>query len=203
MEELNELKSHIDNVLKDVKQMADDFINQKEFSHYNSFLGAIAPTGILGSLREKSEQKKLRKFLETKIYKDMSFDQIGYKLVTIATDLCNTQIKIQKLLQKEDEDYYGYAVKIIDEMELCRNRWFNISPKVAMESLTLADGTKIQWGPQVEYEMQSEYIKMDLPDEPKYKTLKKEVEKAEKGSTGCLVLLMILSSSFLVACSFF
>lgn len=198
MEDLTALIKHIEEVLKEVSQMTNDFSNTKTFSHYNTLSMALAPYGILGALREKSEQKKLRKFLETKIYKNMSFDEIGDRLVELARDLCESQAKVQHIISSEDEAYYGNVRRIIDNLEVCYKKWFDISPKVAMEELHYANGDTIQLGPQIEYWMQLEYIKMDLPEE--YKRITKAVKKVQKGGSGCVILLFLLSSSLLTAC---
>lgn len=57
MEDLTALIKHIEEVLKEVSQMTNDFSNTKTFSHYNTLSMALAPYWILGALREKSEQK--------------------------------------------------------------------------------------------------------------------------------------------------
>ena len=195
---LEQLNLHITNVIDEVNQMTKDFGNLDKFSHYNQFVGVLAPSGILGALREKAEQKRLREYLNTKIYKEMSFDEIGYKIVDIATDLSKTQIEVQKLTQPSDNCYYENVKLIIDSLDACRKAWESISPKVAMEELTRSDGNTIQLGPQVEYWIQCELIKMDLPNE--YNKIKKNVSKVQKGE-GCMVIIAISLASLLAACS--
>ena len=195
---LDQLNSHLEEVLEDVYQMTKDFMNTETFSHYSQFLSVLTPSGLLGAFREKTEQKKLRKFLETKIYRNMSFDEIGFNLIHIAKDLSETQAEIQKRVSKDDEKYYGNVELIIETLEKCMNSWQEISPKVAMEVLTLANGTEFQLGPQVEFEMQIEYAKMDLP--PKYNRIKKSIKQAQNGS-GCMIIIVIALTTFLSACS--
>lgn len=192
------LNRHIDRVLDEVRQMTKDFPNLDTFSHYNQFLGILTPTGLLGALRENAEQKKLMRYLKTKIYKDMSFDEIGNKLVDISKDLSKTQIEVQKLVKQTDECYFGNVKAIIDTLSACKDNWIAISPKVANEELTRNDGVKISLGPQVEYWMECEFIKMDLPKE--YDRIKKNVKQVQSGS-GCMVLIAISLASLLAACS--
>lgn len=199
---LEQLNRHIETVLDEVRQMTNDFSNLDSFSHYNELLGVLTPTGLLGGLRENAEKKKLRKYLETKIYKGMSFDEIGDKLADIAEDLSKTQIEVQKITKQTDECYYGNVKAIIDTLLICRDKWQAISPKVAMEELTRSDGSKIQLGPSVEYWMQCEFAKMDLPKE--YDKISKRVEQVQSGSesgSGCMVLIAISLASLLAACS--
>lgn len=193
---LEELNLHIKEVLDEIQQMTKDFSNLDTFSHYNQALGALTPTGLLGALRENAEQNKLMKYLKTKIYKDMSFDEIGDKIVEMAGDLSKNQIEVQKKTSPSDECYYGNVKLIVDALEKCRNAWEAISPKVAMEELTRRDGSKFQLGPQIEYWMQCELVKMDLPKD--YNRIKKSVEQVQNGG-GCMVLIAILMATALLA----
>lgn len=195
---LDQLNLHINEVLENVRQMTNDFMNTETFSHYYLLLGVLTPTGLLSAIRENSEQKKLRKFLETKIYRNMSFDEIGFYLVDIAKDLSQTQVEIQKIVSKENEKYYGNVERIIVALEKCKKSWYEISPKVAMEVLTLSNGTTFQLNPQVEYEMQLEFVKMDLP--PKYNRIKKSIKQTQSGK-GCMIIIAITLTVFLSACS--
>lgn len=195
---LEQLNLHIRKVIDEVSQMTIDFGNLDTFAHYNQFLNALAPSGLLGALRENAEHKRLMKYLNTKIYKGMSFDEIGHKLVEIAEDLSKTQIEVQKQTKPSDECYYGNVKSIIEALEACRNAWESISPKVAMEELTRSDGEKIQLGPQIEYWIQCELVKMDLPKE--YDRIKKSVSQVQNG-TGCMVIIAISMASLLAACS--
>lgn len=195
---LEELNLHITTVLNEVHQMTKDFSCIDSFSHYNSLAGVLAPAGLFGALRENAEQKKLMKYLSTKIYKDMSFDEIGYKIADIAEDLSNTQIEVQKITSTTDDCYFGNVRLIINALEKCKAAWEAISPKVAMEELKCKDGTTLQLGPQIEYWMQCEFVKMDIPKE--YDRIKKSIKKAQNGS-GCIFTMLIFITSFLAACS--
>ena len=195
---LEQLNRHIETVLDEVRQMTKDFSNFDTFSHYNQFLGVLTPTGLLGALRENAEQKKLMKFLKTKIYKDMSFDEIGDKLVDISEDLAKNQIKVQKLANQTDECYFGNVKAIIATLSACKDSWRAISPQVANEELTKSDVAKMALGPQVEYWMECEFVKMDLPKE--YDRIKKSVKQVQSGS-GCMVLIAVSLASLLAACS--
>lgn len=195
---LEELNLHINTVLNEIHQMTKDLSRIDSFSHYNTLTGALAPAGLFGALRENAEQKKLMQYLSTKIYKDMSFDEIGYKIVEFAEDLANTQVEVQKNVSTTDDCYYGNVKSIIDALEKCKKTWEAISPKVAMEELKCKDGTTLQLGPQIEYWMQCEFVKMDIPKE--YDRIKKSIKKAQDGS-GCIFTILILITSFLAACS--
>lgn len=196
---LEELNLHIKEVLDEIQQMTKDFSNLDAFSHYNQLLGVLTPTGLLGALRENAEQKKLMKYLKTKIYKGMSFDEIGDKIVEMAEDLSKNQIEVQKKTSPSDECYYGNVKHIVDALEKCRDAWEAISPKVAMEELTRSDGVKIQLGPQIEYWMQCELVKMDLPKD--YDRIKRSVKQVQSGG-GCMVLIAIsMATGLLAACS--
>lgn len=197
---LEELNLHINKLLAEVQQMTKDFSNLDSFSHYNQLISALSPTGLLGALRENAEQKKLMKFLQTKIYKEMSFDEIGVKIAIIAEDLSMTQVEVQKKTKPSDDCYYGNVRLIVNALEKCKDAWEAISPAVAMEELKRKDGSTLVLGPQVEYWIQLELIKMDLPQE--YERIKKSVKKAENGGSGCMVILALATATgLLAACS--
>ena len=193
------LNAQINEILDDVRLMARDFSTKETFSHYSTLLGVLTPGGLLGGIRENAERKKLFKFLDTKIYRDMSFDEIGFKLIEIAEDVCDKQIQFQKLTSQSDPRYFDNVKSIIDTLEKCRKRWGEIAPNVLMEELKLKNGSTIQLGPQVEFEMQSEYIKMDLPDD--YKKYHKKVKQLQKGPTCSVILFIFIAATVLAACS--
>jgi len=197
---LEELNQHIEEGLVEIRKMTADFPSIERFSHYNELLAVVTPTGILGSIRENHQNKKLYKYLSTKIYKGMSFDEIGMLLTEAAEDLSNTQVKVQKLTTPSDPCYYDNVKKIIDTLAECRTEWIKIAPEVTKEELTRAsDGAKFFLDPQVEHWMNCEYIKMDLPQD--YNEIKRSVDRV-KGGNGCMVIILIaISATILAACS--
>ena len=196
---INELNHYIHDIIDDIRVMARDFSNKETFSHYSTLLGVITPTGLLGAIRENVEQKKLMKFLSTKIYRDMSFDELGFHLVRRAMDVCEKQSQLQKLTSPSNPLYYENVKLIIDSFEDCRKKWEGIAPKVLMEELKLTDGDTIQLGPQIEFETQSQYLMMDLPDE--YKKYHKIVKRLQRGPACSVILIIFIAAITLAACS--
>lgn len=64
---LDQLNTYIKNGVAILQNMADDFPNITRFSHFSQLAFLAAPAGILGGLREGIQNKKLRKYLSTKI----------------------------------------------------------------------------------------------------------------------------------------
>ena len=196
MEENKEtLNEFIKNKLDELNKMANDFTKIERFGHYNSLLEAALPGGLLGTIRENIQEKKFDKYLKTPIYKGLGFAEIGISLVDYAKELCEAQKIIQGIVSKSDSCYYGNVEAIIETVNRCQKEWVNIAPKVANEAIEDSDGSTFSMGPQVEYEINLEYVKMDLPE--KYNSIKKTVNQAGKG---CMVpIMMIIGSSLLAA----
>lgn len=195
---IEELNQHITDVLEDVEQMTKDFASLDTFSHYNQFLGALTPTGILGAIRENVEQNRLKKYLETKIYRDMTFREIGYKLVDITQDLVETQNEIKKRATTTEEGHPENIAKIFRTLMDCRKAWVAISPKVAEETLTLTNGDEIQLGPRIEVLMWDEFAKMDASnlDSATVAMIQKE---SGMGGMGCMVIIAIALANLLAS----
>lgn len=196
MEENKEtLNLFIKNKLEELNMMANDFTKVERFGHYNSLLEAALPGGLLGSIRESVQEKKFDKYLKTPIYNGLGFAEIGVSLIQYAQELCEAQKKIQGIVPKSDSCYYGNVETIIETVNRCQKEWVSIAPKVANEAIEDKDGSTFSMGPQVEYEINLEYVKMDLPE--KYNSIKKTVNQAGKG---CVVpVLLVVGSSLLAA----
>ncbi|MBR3713452.1 MAG: hypothetical protein IKP73_06425 [Bacteroidales bacterium] len=199
----NELMQYMDDVLNEVRQMRKDLSTLDTFSHYNQFVGALMPTGILGAIREGIENKKLQKYLSTKIYKDMSYDEIGYKIVDIARDLSETHAKVQKMIPKEDKNYDGYASNIVEVLSDCLATWKQISPEVAMEEITQSDGKTIQLGPTMLHKLYKEFDKMDTPSYFLVKEILRKIEHPRIWDNdvvlGCGVLILIFAVIWIIS----
>lgn len=197
---LNQLNSYIKEGVALLQKMVSDFPNIKRFSHYSHFVAVLTPSGLLGSLREDIQNKKLARYLGTKIYNGMAYDELGDFVQQAAEDLSKAQIKIQKMVSPSDAIYYGNAKIIMDVCLKYLAEWKEIAPEVYKEEVTLNTGDKVNLGDQIEYWTQKELVNMELP-EGEYKEVKSNVKTIDGGS-GCVVFIgIVLASSLLAACT--
>jgi hypothetical protein len=197
---LDQLNSYIKEGVALLQKMANDFPNIKRFSHYSQFAAVLTPSGLLGSLREGIQNKKLARYLGTKIYNGMAYNELGDYVQQAAEDLSKAQIKVQKMVSPSDAIYYGNAKSIMDVCLKYLAEWKEIAPEVYKEEVTLNTGDKVNLGDQIEFWTQKELVNMELP-EGEYKEVKSNVKAVVCGS-GCMVFIgIVLASSFLAACT--
>ena len=197
---LDQLNSYIKEGVALLEKMANDFPNIERFSHYSQLAAALTPIGLLGSLREGIQNKKLARYLGTKIYNGMAYDELGDFVQQAAVDLSKAQIKVQKMVSPSDAIYYGNAKSIMDVCLKYLTEWKGIAPEVYKEEVTLNTGNKVNLGDQIEFWTQKELVNMELP-EGEYKEIKANV-KAIVGGSGCMVFIgIVLATSLLAACT--
>ena len=197
---LDQLNAYIKDGVAVLQKMTNDFPSIKRFSHYNQFAAVLTPGGLLGSLREGIQNKKLMRYLGTKIYNGMAYDGLGDFIQQAAEDLSKAQIKVQKMISPSDPMYYGNAKSIMDVCLKYLVEWKEIAPEVYKEEVTLNTGDKVNLGAQIEFWVQEELVNMELPED-EYQEVKDNVKTVIKGS-GCMVFVgIVLGTSLLAACS--
>lgn len=186
---VDELNLYIKMGVKKLNNMASDFTKIERFSHYNELMAVLTPCGISGSIRENAQQKKLKKYLEKKIYHNRTYDNLGFFMLGAAENLVTAQERIQKKVAKSNPIYWNNVRIIIDALLKYNNEWKDIAPEVYAEELTLKDGTTFQLGFQLEYEMHKELMRMEFP-KGEYNQIKKNVKNIGNGM-GCMTLIAI------------
>ena len=198
---LDMLNIHIRTGVKILERMASDFPNLKRFSHYSQFAEVLTPTGLLGAIREKIQDKRLRGFLSTKIYNNMSYDLLGCYMAEAAEDLSNAQIKVQQMIDKSNPLFYDNARAITDALIKYHKEWKAIAPNVYLIGIPLEDGEKVGLGAQLEYETHRQIVRMELP-KGEYEQIKSHVRYVDNAGKGCMVVIAItFASSLLAACT--
>lgn len=198
---LEELNNYINKGVEKILQMSNDFRSLTRFSHYSQFAAVLTPTGLLGSLRESIQTKKLMRYLGTKIYDNMSYDSLGFYMAAAAENLSKAQAKVQKMVSPSDPAYFGNVRSIIDALLKYHTEWKDVAPEVYAEELTLKSGEKFYLGVQMEYEMHKFFTQMELPD-GEYKEIQRNVKNVDNGGSGCMVFIgIILTASLMAACS--
>lgn len=199
---LDQLNTYIKDAVAILQKMTNDFPSITRFSHYSQFAAVLTPGGLLGSLREGIQNKKLKRYLGTKIYNGMAYDELGDFVQQAAVELSKAQIKVQKMVSPLDPMYYGNAKSIMDVCLKYLAEWKEIAPEVQNEEVTLNSGDNVNLGDQIEFWVQKELVNMELP-EGEYKEVKANVKAIVNGS-GCMVFFaIILTASLLAACSIF
>lgn len=196
----DQLNNYIKDGVTILQKMVNDFPSITRFSHYSQFAAVLTPSGLLGSLREGIQNKKLMRYLGTKIYNGMAYDELGDFVQQAAEDLSKAQILIQKMVSPSDPMYYGNAKCIMDVCLKYLAEWKEIAPEVYKEEVTLNNGDKVNLGDQIEFWVQEKLVNMELP-EGEYKDVKANVKAVVNGN-GCMVFIgIILTTSLLAACS--
>ena len=198
---LEELNNYIKDGVEMIQKMANDFPCLTRFSHYSQFAAVLTPAGLLGSLRESIQTKRLMKYLDTKIYNNMSYDSLGFYMANAAENLSKAQAKVQKMVTPANPVYFENVRAIIDSLLKYHTEWKEVAPEVYGEELTLKSGEKFYLGIQMEYEMHKFFTQMELP-EGEYKEIQKNVKNADNEGSGCMVFIgSILTASLMTACS--
>lgn len=197
---IDQLNNYIQEGVAILQKMADDFPKLTKFSHYSQFAAVLTPGGLLGCIREGIQNKKLQRYLGTKIYNNMAYDELGDFMVKAAEDLSKAQIKLQKALPPSDPIFYGNTRIIMNVFLKCLAEWKEIAPEVYNEEITFSTGDTVNLGDQTEFWIHKELVNMELPKD-EYKEVKKNVKDVTNNS-GCLLFIGILFiTSLITACT--
>lgn len=195
-EEVAQLQEKIDGAIAEIVKLAEHLSKLQPVSHKSK--SAIQWTGgIPGAIREFRENNRLFKLIKAPIYNELSFFEIPFHLIEVAGDLVQNQLKIQSLLSPEDTAYYGNIKSIIEPINLCIDIWYNYSPDMATEGLTIGNEKNVSLLLSVQEYTKEEFVKLDLPGE--YECLKTKAKDASSngGCFGVLVGLITISGGLI------
>lgn len=142
--------------------------------------------GILGTVREYRERKRLEELINTPICGEWTFYTYAFHLYRTAKFLVEKQIEIQKILTKEDERYYANIELIMTSVNQAHAAWYEYSPDMAMEGIRIGDEDNISLELTIDSLIVDEFKKMDLPD-----TIHFEEHPPKKGCLGVLLILLL------------
>lgn len=152
--------------------------------------------GIIGAIQENKEGKRLEKLINEPLVDGHSFYDIALFVIPQAADyLVERQLKIQQLVSKDDKRYYGFVVDIANYIDMMTNAWYNYSPDMANESLTIEGQKNVALAPSVLNWTKESIKQLDLPENVAKHYA--ELEKDPSGSSGCFsaFIIMLISSS--------
>ena len=177
MDDRQKIQHHIDEVLKELDQMFSVLAQTKRFSPTSKLRYLVNPqagavggiiNGLLEGKADEREAKKINKFVNTNIYKEFNFFDLGHNLINISSDLCESQANLQYLIDKGDPNYFGNVRLIIDKINACLKKWEKISPKMTECENAIQDKEKdndinnMQIGLYVHSSILKNYILMDI-----------------------------------------
>ena len=158
--------------------------------------------GITGAIQESREEKRLIKLINEPIINDKSFYQLAYVIIDETEHLVDRQLKIQQLIKKDDERYFGLVIDIFSAVEKLINSWKHYSPDMAKEPISIkGEKETFSLEPTVKYHTSALIKKLDLPEDISncYKT-REEIDKILSNNSGCfgIVLLLVIGTMLLV-----
>lgn len=147
--------------------------------------------GIIGTVQEIRENKRLEKLMNEPLVEGKSFFVIALSVIPEAANyLVERQLKVQQLVGKEDSRYFGLVVDIFNGIEKAICSWYNYSPDMAEASITIGDEKNVALYPSVR-EFTADYIKkLDLSQNIKDRY--EEQKDQQSDSSGCLGSFVIL-----------
>lgn len=141
--------------------------------------------GILGSIREYRESKRLEKLINVPICNGWTFYTYTYHLIHTAQELVKKQLEIQNATTVDDECYFGNVKLVVLSIETAHKAWFEYSPDMAWG---INDKNDVVLAVSVNTNINNELRKLDLPEELSY--LKKETSN-NGDCLGVLLLFLI------------
>lgn len=188
METVETLKREISDKLLELSELADNLSKLQPVSHRSKSI-IQWHGGIIGAIQSGREGRRLEKLINEPIVNNISFYQMANYIVENANYLVERQLKIQSLVNKNDEINYGIVIDIFNYINKITTAWYNYSPDMANEILDQSAAL----APTVRHIVQKNIKKLDLPEQ--LKVYYKNLEKQE--TSGCLgVVAIILISSF-------
>ena len=188
METVETLTQEIIDKLSELDTMSEKLNSLSPVSHIKA---KVQWTGIIGAVQDGIENKRLMKLINEPIVDGQSFFNIALFVIPQATDyLVERQKKIQQLVDKEDKRYYGFVIDIFNYVDKLTNAWYNYSPDMANELLTIGDQKNVALAPSVYNWTKESIIKLDLPQN--VADYYARTEKKQTQSSGCLGTLIIM-----------
>lgn len=161
---LDALQQEFESKLQEIRTLTLGLNGVERFSHHSkSIVTAFSLIGITGAIRESAEQKKLQKFLDTKIYNGMDYEGVARHIGNISKQLANLQQQIQQ--QNSNNDNIAKMVKALDD---CYNAWYRISPAVADEELRTPNGGTDTLSNMARYVIRKPFNELDVPKQYEY-----------------------------------
>lgn len=195
-------------IITQSQQNIDDTVAELiKMAEYLSKLQPVSPKsksliqfhgGVLGGIREYREGKRMIKLINEPLYNDLSFYKVSYHIIEKAELLVKNQLEIQSLLTQDDDVYFSNIKPIIESINLCINAWYNYSPDMATEGLTIGDEKNVSLLLTVREYTKEEFIKLNLPSE--YEHLRVTTNNGRDSNSGCfgaIIGLITLSGGLL------
>lgn len=196
METIETLTQEIIDKLDDLDRISYELSSMTPVTHKSqSNIQWHGGLGIIETIQENKENKRLNKLMNEPLVNGKSFYQIALSVIPEAADfLVERQLKIQNLISKDDKRYYGFVVDIVNYIEKLTNAWYNYSPDMANEVLNIGD-EKGALAPSVFNWTKDSIKKLDLLQNVAEHYA--EIEKEQSSSSGCLgtLIIMFISSS--------
>ena len=190
MESIDLITQDIIDKLSELEKMSDTLSSLPPVSHRSQAKIQFV-SGVLGAIQENRETKRLEKLINAPLVDGHSFYDIALSVIPNATNyLVERQLKIQQLVDKEDKRYYGFVVDIFNYVDKLTCAWYNYSPDMANESLTIGDEKNIALAPSVYHWTKESIKKLDLPQNIAEHYA--ELDKKQSGSSGCLGVLIAI-----------
>jgi hypothetical protein len=172
------------------------FLSKQEQVSYKNHSTLQWNGGIIGTISEIREEKRLKKIMNTPLYNNFSFYQIAFHIISCVGNMVSMQSLVQQKASAEDECFYGNVVRIINTTRDVIEAWYNYCPEAAEAGITIGDEKDVALLPTVEYMTKKNIKKLYLPEGLK-------ITEDENGSTkgGCfgvfLVILIPIALTFL------
>lgn len=198
-ESIEQLQTEIDDILSELNEMSESIVTLNPVSHKSQ--AKIQWTGgIPGVIKEIRESKRLTQLINAPIYKEHSFYQLAFLIAQYAEDLTNKQIAIQEVVGKNDVRYFEKVEPIFRIVSKAVSAWYNYSPDMAEEAITIGDEKNVSLGPSIKAWIKDDFAKMDFP--PEMQQVKDQLTKKLENNSGCfgiIIIMLMLTTSITAA----
>ncbi len=199
METIETLTQEIIDKLSELEEMTNKLESLSPVSHKSQAKIQFV-SGVIGAIQENNENKRLNKLINEPLVNGESFYHIALFVIPQAADyLVERQLKIQQLVGKEDKRYYGFVVDIFNYIDKLTNAWYNYSPDMANESLTIGDQKNVALAPSVLNWTKESIKQLDLPQNVAEHYA--EMEKGQPDPSGCFGSFVLIASISITAFS--
>lgn len=177
----------IDDINIEIQQMCNDLLEEAKaiaqlppVSHLSKskirFYG-----GIIGTIQDYREEKRLVKLLNAPICKGCSFDAYAFHLIDTTKKLVEKQLEVQKVTTENDDCYFSNVNLIVSSVTIAHKAWFEHSPDMAC---SVGDDKNVPLEHSVDKYTKEEFRKLHLPEGLSFSTIQ------ESTNGGCLGLLL-------------
>ena len=184
----------IEAICKKLTELADAISQLEPVSHLSK--AKIQWTGgVLGAVQEVREGKRLEKLINEPIYNGMSFYQLAFYIATCCETMVDKQLEVQKLVSPDNLAYYENTKLIAFSVNAAHNAWYNYSPDMANEGITIGDEKNVALNPSVLGSIKEDTAKLDLP--PELQSYKQPDNPESGGCFGALLVLLLGTASLI------